>query len=230
MRKYPLILNYHNVGDYNLNLPAFNNVNRRDFFRQIAFLKSCGFRDVTPEQSILRLEGKNILLTFDDGYYEHVTNVLPVLEKFNFRALFFIPVFYIGHYFNSPAGEIKVMDTKDIKFLKQQGHFIGSHSLSHRVLSELSKDQLIYELVESRRILKRILNSEVRYFSYPFGKTNKSIEKFVKIAGYTLAFSGFEFKNWINKPSPYNVLRISIGSKDSFARFLFKIACYLVGR
>ena len=37
-----------------------------------------------------------IILTFDDGYKDIITNVLPILKKYNFKAICFIVSNQIG--------------------------------------------------------------------------------------------------------------------------------------
>lgn len=65
----------------------------KDFLRQINFLKK-KFNILTPAKFYEKVEKKNIasndcILTFDDGYKTNITNVFPVLKKFNIKAFFF---------------------------------------------------------------------------------------------------------------------------------------------
>ena len=41
---------------------------------------------------------KTIVMTFDDGYLDNYTNVLPLLKKYNATATFFVVHSKIGHY------------------------------------------------------------------------------------------------------------------------------------
>jgi len=65
----------------------------KDFLRQIRFFKK-KFNILTPSKFYEKIERKNIayndcILTFDDGYKTNITNVFPVLKKFNIKAFFF---------------------------------------------------------------------------------------------------------------------------------------------
>lgn len=66
------------------------------FREQIEFMKQ-HFDIVTMEQVLDAVKGKSelpqkaMLLTFDDGYVDHYTYALPVLEEFGVQGSFFIP-------------------------------------------------------------------------------------------------------------------------------------------
>lgn len=63
-----------------------------DMFRTVvSHFKSHSYRFVSPLEILQGLahEGKYILLTFDDGYYNNV-RALPILEEFDVSAIFFI--------------------------------------------------------------------------------------------------------------------------------------------
>lgn len=57
----------------------------------IAYYTDCGYRFVTPDDVLSGLDpkGRHAMLTFDDGYYNNRL-ALPILEKFDVPALFFI--------------------------------------------------------------------------------------------------------------------------------------------
>jgi len=63
-----------------------------DMFRTlVGHFKSHSYRFISPLEILQGLapEGKYILLTFDDGYYNN-TRALPILEEFDIPAIFFI--------------------------------------------------------------------------------------------------------------------------------------------
>lgn len=46
---------------------------------------------------------------------------------------------------------------------------IGAHTITHRRLSELQKDDMKYEIGESKKILEKKLGINISHFSYPYG-------------------------------------------------------------
>lgn len=68
------------------------------FRRLIAYYLEAGYVFVTPEEIVSGLDpdGKYILLTFDDGYYNN-TRALPALNEFEVPATFFVSTRHVMH-------------------------------------------------------------------------------------------------------------------------------------
>ena len=58
---------------------------------------------------------------------------------------------------------------QDMEELVKMGHEVGSHTMTHQQLSELSAERRMAELVESREVLDRRLGS-CSHFAWPFGR------------------------------------------------------------
>ncbi len=95
-----VILLYHRVADL-VRDPQLLAVNPDNFYQQIDFLKK-NYSVLTVEEfhNILRqgkiFPKKSLLLTFDDGYADNLYQALPVLEKLNTQAVFFVATGNIG--------------------------------------------------------------------------------------------------------------------------------------
>lgn len=57
-----------------------------------------------------------------------------------------------------------------LRSIHQMGHEIGSHSVSHRLLSRLSSHDQAIELRESKDFLESELNCDIKSFSFPYGR------------------------------------------------------------
>jgi peptidoglycan/xylan/chitin deacetylase (PgdA/CDA1 family) len=53
--------------------------------------------------------------------------------------------------------------------IAERGFEIGSHTISHPNLANLSDDEVRQELVDSKKLLETKLGRAVRWFAYPFG-------------------------------------------------------------
>ena len=71
----------------------------------------------------------------------------------------------------------------------RNGISFGSHACSHRILCNLSEDEQLRELTESKRILEEKLDRPVTALAYPNGDFDSNVIKHAKAAGYTIAFS-----------------------------------------
>lgn len=68
---------------------------------------------------------------------------------------------------------------------------IGSHTMTHCRLSNLSRTELEYELGESKRQIEENIGKAVKYVSYPFGWTtdvNEMVLNVAKEVGYEMGF------------------------------------------
>ncbi len=88
---------YHYIRDLrHSRYPGIKGLDTALFRRQIEFLSE-HFSVVTMEQVQAAVQDKAelpdhaLLLTFDDGYMDHYTSALPILEEFGLQGSFFIP-------------------------------------------------------------------------------------------------------------------------------------------
>ena len=84
------------------------------------------------------------------------------------------------------------LDLKDgaeemAKRLSSEGFIIGSHTVNHKPLTEISEQETRYELKESKTVIERWTGKECEWFAYPYGLFNNKVVKAVKNAGYKYA-------------------------------------------
>lgn len=72
------------------------------------------------------------------------------------------------------------LNEKDIGLAYEAGIEIGSHTCSHNLLSNLSTQEVEFELRQSKYLLSDLINSEVRSFCYPFGGKNSYNDQVIK--------------------------------------------------
>lgn len=89
-----LILLYHRVTSLERD-PQLLAVKPDNFYRQINFLKKYyNILDIEEfaylKQNNKKFTKNSIILTFDDGYVDNYLEALPILEKYNCQAIFFV--------------------------------------------------------------------------------------------------------------------------------------------
>ena len=121
---------------------------------------------------------KAAIITFDDGMLSQFTNAKTILDKYNFKATFYIIC-------NSVNKENR-MTWNNIQTLEEEENEIGSHSMNHKKLSKLSEEEIRYEIIESKRCLQK-KGFNVTSFSFPYndGDNNKDILKIIADNYYT---------------------------------------------
>jgi hypothetical protein len=90
---------------------------------------------------------KVAVLTLDDNWKGQYLYVRPVLEKYGFKATFFIVCNWIG-------SQLLGMTLENIKSLQKAGYDIESHSMNHLDLTKLSQTKLEYEIGQSKQCLR----------------------------------------------------------------------------
>lgn len=99
-----------------------------DYFKQqINFLKNNDFKFVRLQDVVENnVSEKSVLLTFDDGYLDHYTNVFPILEENGISGLFSMPGKIIR--------EKKVLDVNKIHYILARTNIL---ELRERLLQKM---------------------------------------------------------------------------------------------
>ncbi|MBE9135988.1 polysaccharide deacetylase family protein [Nodosilinea sp. LEGE 07088] len=184
------VLMYHDV----LEPPeVFFDLTPEDFENHLKTILDNGLTPISPDQLIQHLRtgkslpAKPVLLTFDDGYVGHYEHVLPLLQKYQVPATFFV---FPGKVDGDVAGR-STLTWEQLKTMAAEPLVtIAAHSVTHPPdLRELSDEDLVYEVVESKRRLESELGIPIRYFSYPTGHYDERVAQAVADAGYMAAFT-----------------------------------------
>jgi peptidoglycan/xylan/chitin deacetylase (PgdA/CDA1 family) len=123
-----------------------------------------------------------LLFTFDDGGLSAYTHTAGLLERYGWHGHFFVTTSRIG----SPA----FLNQAQIRSLRQRGHIIGSHSVSHPArMSACGWEQLVGEWRESRRLLAEILQEDVTVASVPGGYYSADVARAASTAGVRILFT-----------------------------------------
>lgn len=183
-----LALMYHHIGylpptDWQY---AFTITPER-FNQQVDKLLSMGFSPVHCQDL---LSGKDtpqkpVLLTFDDGTLDTYQTLFPILQKRNLKAVVFLITDFIGK-------QPDYMTWEQVLQLHQSGLVeFGSHTCSHARLRQLSNEEILRELTQSKKIIEQKTGAPCLSFCYPFGSGgfDLRVRPLVFQAGYQFDFS-----------------------------------------
>ncbi len=187
----PNILTFHKVMSQ-FSFGATNYSPRR-FERLFTSLQRKGFLFQSLKATLSKSDSMSLAITFDDGY-QHLANVLPpLMDKYHFKPIIFMPTGYLGkanrwdysHLFRSTPH----LDSKSVSTLAALGVEFGSHSHSHIDLCRCDKETLRRELTHSKAVLEDTLGTHINYISYPFGRYNQRVLEAAMETGYTRGFT-----------------------------------------
>lgn len=215
--KIPILM-YHYIRDYNNpddQIGTNLSVSPEKFNQQLKWLKDNGYQTIDLDYLLTRSDTtpfKPVILTFDDGYQDAYTNAFPILQKYDFTAVFYIITDYINN-------NNQYMTWEEILELKNAGMNIGSHTATHPDLSKLSDNRIGNELIESKKIIEKKLNIQISDFCYPSGKYNERVINKLKEIGYktaTTTHNGVVDQN----SNLYELPRIRMTNNTNLATFL----------
>jgi peptidoglycan/xylan/chitin deacetylase (PgdA/CDA1 family) len=233
------ILCYHNIG----RPPSGSRfgllyVSPEQLERQLWTLRRLGLRGVSAGEGVEHLEskakGRFVVLTFDDGYADTLTEALPLLKQYGCTATCYLVSDAIGGYNTWDAGFLQekkqLMSPAQVREWLAAGMEIGSHSCSHARLPELEHAALEREVAGSREALQKAFDVPIEHFCYPYGFLTAATVEQVRRAGYRSAVS--------LAPGPalpgiplHRLPRILVNGDHGWLRFLLKVAApyeYLV--
>lgn len=232
------ILAYHRVADLGFIDPRHDdwNVPPAVFERQLIALKACA--DIVPLAEIRsRCEsppdgGRSpVALTFDDGYANFHSQVLPLLRRYQVPATVFVVTSLIGSEMPPPFDSWSVkhgqslspeawrpMNWAELKECAASGLVtIGGHSHLHLKANKLSPYELAEEAHRSRQILMSELG-DVRCYAYPYGSSRlgyvpEDYVSAVAAAGYDCAVT-FDLGRVTAETDPLRMPRVEAHGVD----------------
>ena len=216
-RNFPIVLMYHGiVSQTSLSAETrekgavLYDISLESFHDQMEFLKSnlCSVTTFQKKENVLNSD-RPIIITFDDGELNNFIGAFPVLMEFEFSAYFFVIANRIGY----PG----YMGWEKLRDLNAHGMVVGSHGLTHRILTELSDEELKKELFESKSILEKGLKKAVTAFSVPRGFHNPRVIEMARQAGYTEIFTSDRLN--LNFSTSNGIGRVAVKGNWPLTRF-----------
>lgn len=221
------ILMYHQVLPQSI---AYKNdliVTVENLDKQLTYIKNnfktVFFKDLENSRSV---ENK-IILTFDDGYYNNLLYLIPLLEKHQLKATIFIPTEFIQN--NMNGSEKVYMNFDEIKSLNPNLVEIALHSHSHKNFSQLTSSEAEADLLKNIQILEQNEINFTKVLAYPYGKFPKDKEckkEFFKMLDKIGIISAMRIGNNVASypfKKRFEVNRIDIKYGDSLKTFKWKL-------
>jgi peptidoglycan/xylan/chitin deacetylase (PgdA/CDA1 family) len=170
------ILMYHSIStaDEPPCRPYFRTVTHpRVFRRHMEILARKGYRTATLGAARERLRNgaaeseKLIVLTFDDGYADFYSDAYPLLSRYGYTATVFLPTAYIANEART-FNDTVCLTWSQVRDLHRAGVEVGSHTVTHPQLADLSESDVEREVRFSKAEIEDRIGCAVISFAYPF--------------------------------------------------------------
>lgn len=169
------VLMYHKIGD-----PVATSrqkslwVSAERFEWQMKYLKEHGYQSVTfKDLTKGEMPSKPVVITFDDGYLNQYELAFPIMRRWGQKGVFYVVANAIAkdNYWHDPAQEprIPMMNLAQIKEILQAGMEIGSHTMNHRRLLSIPREEARQEIRQSKISLEKLLEEPMVSFAFPYG-------------------------------------------------------------
>lgn len=135
---------------------------------------------------------KAVTFSYDDGtVYDR--RLIEIFNRYNLKGTFHLNSGKFG-LMHSDGEYIKADEVENL----YRGHEVSAHGYTHPYFSDLSKNQILTELLNDKRALERLCHYPVRGMSYPFGEY---FDELVDIA----AAVGLEYSRTVNSTHYFNL-------------------------
>ena len=198
---YIPVLMYHKIPDAPLVTKHQIYVTKANFEKHLAYFHR---RKLTPitfvdylryasgELPLAEFPPRPIILTFDDGYTDNYTNLLPLMQRYGYRGVLYLlgdfEVRYNRWDVDADPTEPRadIMNPEQKRAFVAAGWEIGAHTQSHPRLTTLPLAEATAEIARSKAALESALKIKIVSFAYPFGDLNEALKRAVREAGFAL--------------------------------------------
>lgn len=186
----------------------------------IKYLMEHGYESVSASEVISysmgeeNLPDKAFMLTFDDGCYNNMVYLMPILEKYNANAVISVVGSYSEKFseINEANAAYSYLRWCDIKQMKESGRVeFGNHSYDYHKIKngrigakivkyeepEKYKTRFYNDMNKTHNLLLENCGIDTKIYTYPYGAYCDESEDVLKDNGYLMTFTCTEGKNYI---------------------------------
>ena len=201
---YIPVLMYHKIPDAPLATKHQIYVTKEDFAGHLAYFKKRKLTPITFAEYLQYASGalpltafpaRPIILTFDDGYLDNYTNLLPLMQQYGYRGVLYLLGDFDVRYnrwdlaTDPTEPRADIMNPEQKRAFVAAGWEIGAHTMSHPRLPSLPPSEAAAEIAQSKAALETAFQTEIVTFAYPFGDISESVKSAVRAAGFALGIA-----------------------------------------
>ncbi len=203
--QYIPVLMYHHFAIRDMGRGNGNVTTVQELEEQLRYFKSQGYRIISLEDldrlwsqaerkkrwgenttAGLKLDGKYLCITMDDGYRSNYELGYPLFEKYRAPA----SVFAVTDYVTNQIG-IQKFTWKQAQKMEQSGYMkVYSHTADHQAVQAGQEEVFLASAKRSEETLNEQLRTEhVKAIAYPNGRYTEESQRLLTEDGYRLQFT-----------------------------------------
>lgn len=120
---------------------------------------------------------KCLTLSYDDGVRQDI-RLISLLDKYGLKATFNLNAGFLGrkgmvchHGFDVDFSTVTPEEVAEV----YKNHEVAMHALTHKPLAEATREELVYQMTEDKRLLERYAGRPVGGMAYPNGSYNEAV-------------------------------------------------------
>lgn len=214
----------------------------------LQWLKSNGYNTVTAEQVIAYTQNRGnlpdnpVMITLDDGFYNNLSVLVPLLEKYDMTAV----VSVVGSYIDNDAikdphnPKYSYLTWEDIEKLVESDRIeIGNHTYNMHSLydgrigcsrnNDESEEEYRKAISEDFQRLQGEIRENIGFypvvFTYPFGSVSRESLPVIRDSGFLMTLTCREQENYITRDPQclYGIGRYNRSGLYSTEEYMAKI-------
>jgi peptidoglycan/xylan/chitin deacetylase (PgdA/CDA1 family) len=199
-------------------------VTAQQFDEHLASLAHQGYRSIDPDQVYAFLtEGKGlperpVMITVDDGWRSNIDVMLPILECYGFGCMIFVTTGPKAWIFEKFRGLDRGLTGEEVRELHRRGVSIGSHTVTHPHLIEMSDEEIEREFRESKHTLEEWTGAPCRFLSIPGNFYDRRVARIAQACGYEAVFTA-NVGTVSRLTDPYDIHRLIVEGAFSLREF-----------
>ncbi len=203
-----VILLYHRVGagGREIDLPLDR------FERQLGHLVEHA-EAPTLDEWITDPRRGGVVLTFDDGYRDFHEHVVPLLVRYNVRALLYLATGLVEGESMTPPSEEAVTWAQLAEAASTGLVTVGAHTHHHADLSRATERQADEEMRRAKELIEDRLGTPCRHFAYPWAVGSTGADRAVRRLFSTAALHAWR-TNRRGRTDPHRLGRVPVLRND----------------
>jgi peptidoglycan/xylan/chitin deacetylase (PgdA/CDA1 family) len=185
-------------------------VSASDFRAQMQFLKDSGLSGMNVTTALDNVAHPGVVITFDDGCETDLISAAPMIREFGFAGTFYVTVGFLD--------KRGYLSRTQLRQLSDLGMEIGSHSMTHSYLTDLSQEQVAREIADSKHELEQITGRSIQHFSCPGGRWDRRVRETARQSGYRSVTTSRVAAN-SRRSDPFALGRLAVMRETTLATF-----------